>query len=393
MIYLIVFITLIILSARYDVFENHGGKMMWINIMFICFVLIAGLRWRLMYDTASYLSHYYYDYPLLENFSFEDYPIGKDPFYVLFNSFFKSLGCRFYVVQLVHATFVNVLVFRYISKHSRYFFTCLLFYAIIAYLSYSMEIMRGSFSIIICMYANDYFLERKWLKGYGLLVLAIMFHAQTVLLFLMPLFINLRLNKVGFVTLLLVFIGGYALQKSFEDYLWLFELSDDIGKKASTYADSDFYTGSKRNINYIIVNIIPKLLYGLLSLYVIKKKCSNNRLLELEPFVMIGMAFVVLQINLPISYRYVDYYLIYFVLFYSEAFVLIAKRSIKLSLQVSYIKAWLVFAPFLLFWGYGLYRESWTMFPYSSVIERKVDTVREKKLMEMNKPSANVNEY
>ena len=181
MIYLLVIVLLICLSLRYDINGKTKYRDFWYLMMLVVFILIAGLRWRLMVDTPNYIYNFYHVYPSLENFSFEDYPIGKDPFYVLINSLVISLGGRFYVVQLIEATVVNVLVFKYIKRHSSYLFTCLFFYAIMCYMGYSMETMRASLSVVICLYANDYILDKKWIKGYILLFLALMFHAQTIL--------------------------------------------------------------------------------------------------------------------------------------------------------------------------------------------------------------------
>ena len=111
MIYLIVLFLLIILSLRYDIQGKTKNFVFWYRIVLVVFILIAGLRWRLGVDTPNYLENFYYWHPTLDKFSFSEYGLGKDPFYVLINSIVKTLGGRFYIVQLIQASIVNVLIF------------------------------------------------------------------------------------------------------------------------------------------------------------------------------------------------------------------------------------------------------------------------------------------
>ena len=173
--------------------------------MLFVFILLSGLRWRLGVDTTGYLYNFYHEYPTLNKFSLEDYSLFSSPLFVLLNSFVLTLGGRFYVVQLIHASFVNILIFKYIKKHTQYLFICLFFYAVVAYSKYNMEIMKGSMSIVICLFANDYILEKKWVKGYILYFIALLFHAQTILLFFIPFLFSLRLNIKGLLVLICAF--------------------------------------------------------------------------------------------------------------------------------------------------------------------------------------------
>ena len=259
MIYLLTLLLLLAFIIRFDI----NGKKLYHDecylLMLVIFILIAGLRWRLMMDTPNYIYNFYHVYPSLKEFSFKDYPIGKDPFYVLINSLVISLGGRFFWVQLIEATFVNTLVFKYFKKHCNYIFTCLFFYAITCYFGYSMETMRASFTFVICLFANDYILEKKWIKGYLLLLLAILFHAQAIVMLVVPVLFFLRFNKLGLFACIAAFFLGYLIQKGIGDYLNLLELTDNISEKASRYAESDKYGTQGGNLNFFIVRIFPNL--------------------------------------------------------------------------------------------------------------------------------------
>lgn len=359
--------------------------------MLLIFILVPGLRWRLGVDTSNYIDFFYHEYPSLDKFSFDDYPIEKSPLYVLINSAVKSIDGKFYIVQLVQSSIVNTLIFKYIKKHSCYLFTCLLFYYLLAYIFYSMEIMRGSISISICLFANDYFLERKWVKAYLLYFIALCFHVQTAILFVLPLLFFIRLDTKGITILLVVFVAGYLAQTGFGDYLLLMDLDSlDSGIKSKTifYARSEGFVGQTKNMNYIIVYILSKFVYGLMSLWYVKKYHSDNSLLRLEPLLMIGLMFFLIQISIQIAYRYADYYLVYFVLFISEAFVGFGKRVGGVFRRPSYVRALLLFFPFIFFTAWIFITNAKRYYPYSSVIDRTIDRDREKMYQLDSNPGA-----
>lgn len=377
MLYALIFILLIYLSFRYDMMDSKVNKDFWYVVMLIIFILVAGLRYRLGEDTPNYIHSFYHLHPTLDKFSFEDYPIGKDPLWALLNSIVKSLGGRFYHVQLIHATFINILLFKYIKKHSSYIFTCLIFYAFCCYTNYNMQIMRGSLSVVLCLYANDYILEKKWVKGYLLFLVALLCHAQTILMFFLPLLFFIRLDLKGLLILIVSFFVGIIIQEQLGDYLFLLEASEDMAKKAQMYSELEEYGGQAGNFNFMLVRFIPDIVYTLVALWFVKQKNKISSLLFLEPLVMIGLVFLVLQINLQIAYRFVDYYRIYFVMFFSELFIAFAKKNIKMPKETAYVVMIAIFLPYfslMSYWRAAVFEQ---YYPYSSVFDMEKSPKRE----------------
>lgn len=386
MLFLSVFILLIWLSFYYDIYGKTKYKYFSYHAMMVVFILVAGLRWRLGIDTPPYLYDFYHEYPTLKHFSWADYSIGESPLYALLNSIVKTFVGRFYVVQIIHSAIINVLIFNYIKKHSRYIFTCLLFYAILCYTTYNMEIMRGSISIAICLFANDYILDRKWLKGYFLYCVALLFHPQTLLLFVLPLFIFLKFNKIGLLACFGAFIVGKFIMGFLGDYIFLFEANDVIANKVSGYASSDKYGVQSGNVNFYIIQIFPMLLYVSLSFLYLRNKKPSNSLVKLEPLIMLGIIFVIIRMNLEIAYRYVDYFKIYFALIFAEVFVILS-QDFRFSRGPAYARSFLLFIPLLFvlvihpyFFESG---QGFRYIPYSSVIDRKVVKEREQRYVKM----------
>lgn len=395
MIYLTILALLMFLSFRYDICGKKDNKEQWYLIVLCIFILLAGLRWRVGVDTMRYLDSFYHEYPALTDFSFEEYFIGKDPFYVLLNSVVKSAGGRFYMVQLIQAAFVNILVLNYFKKHSQYVFTCCMFYFLLSYIPLTMETMRASFSIVISLYAFDYFIEKKWLKGYALLLIALMFHAQTLVVFLFPVFLFLRLNKKGLVILIGAYVLGIFLQGLLADYIILFEANESLEDKVSGYTAEDaVYGENDRNIKYLIINILPKLFYPLFALWYCKHYKIPN-LEKLEPFVMLGVIFVMIQMHFLIAFRYIEYFLIFFAIYYAAVYVdMITKRK-QIGIDVAYFKTMCFFFPVIIYLVYFVsFKEP--RYIYSSVLNKSINKEKEaqfKDLSTYNYYSPNYDEY
>ena len=393
MIYLIIALFLLTLIYIYDIRGIKKNRKFWYNTVQLVLILLAGLRYRIGTDTPNYLHRFYYIYPSLQDFSFIDYPIGGDgPLFVLMNSLVISLNGKFFIVQLMQAFFVISLIFHYFEKHSNYIFTCALFYFVLCYVQFNFEIMRGSMSIVVCLYANDYVLRKKWLKAYTLYIVAFIFHAQALILFAVPLLLFLRLNFKGIVILLGSVVGGILIQHYFGDIIEMLSFAESINDKAVRYADQDIYNGAGGNVFFYIVHIFPALFYGLFSLIYVKRKKKYHEILSLEPFVMLGLIFLILQMNLQILSRYVDYFSIYLVMIMAECAIMIcSSRRTKRSLSLT--RCAVLFIPFffLVIYKYSITYQRYI--PYNSVLDRKIDKEREEAIYNPMIGEAYLNEY
>ena len=141
-------------------------------------------------DTPAYIDSYFNATEPLHKISFSELSFGGKPLWYLLNSFVKMCGGHFYIVQLIHATFVNLLLFIYFKRHSLYIFTCLFFYFIHGFTNMNMEEMKASMSIVVFLFANDFFLEGKRIKAGALYLVSILFHLQAIILLITPFLIS-----------------------------------------------------------------------------------------------------------------------------------------------------------------------------------------------------------
>ena len=345
--------------------------------MLVVFILIAGLRYRIGVDTVGYLYTYYHDTPNLSYYLSRNIFSVSSFIWRLINSFFYTIGAPFYVIQILTAAFINCLFFAYIKKHSNYLFSCLFFYFVGFYPLLNFETMKASYAIAICLFANDFFLEKKWIKGLLLYLVATGFHLSTIGLFIVPALLFLRFNKWGVVFLLITYIGGGYIQKVMGDYLFIFDMldNDTISNKLEGYTESDKYGSAMRLLS--IIKNVPLILYSFISVKYLFKCDRHNRLLMLEPFLMIAMLLLVLQFNIYIFYRLFDFFFIYLCLFFSQLFVDLAK-SRRFQKSLSYTRALLFILPLVVIflWKYQS-KNRFRYYPYATIIDKSIDKDRE----------------
>ncbi len=402
MIYIFVLLLVLLLSYHYDIQGNKYNRESWYWVVLILFVFIAGFRWRLGFDTTQYLDRFYHETRPLYSLTFNDLELSDSPLFILLNSLVFTFGGRFYVVQLIHAAFVNFLIFNYFKKHTNYIFTCVLFYAIICYTNYNMEIMRASMGIVLTLYGNDFIFGKKWIKGYVLYFLAFLFHPQFLPYFILPLLFSLKLNRIGILAIFAAIIIGQGIMMFFGEHISYIEVLDNthIEDKVFSYSGSEKYGIQGGNLYFYIKNIFMVMFYVVFSFFYSKKFSKKSGLLKFEPLIVIGLMCISIRTGVEIAYRYVDCFVIYFIFFYAETFCVIAKRRKKIGTAISYMKALVVFSVFFFFMiGHKYFISKSTAFrysPYSSIFNRKIDKKREASYIELNPYrylKANVNEY
>ena len=378
MIYIVVLILLLILSIHYDINRKRIGHDLWYLAMLVVLIMIAGLRFRTTGDTIAYLYHFYHDYPDLLHLDYTKLGTFKhEPLWILLNAFVKTLYGRFYVVQIIQASIVNISIFYYFKKHSSYPFLCIFFYYILAYHYFNMTIMRNAIAIAICLFANDLLLERKWKKAYLLYFVAVMFHYSSALFMLIhPCLLFLRFNKTGLLWLFSMIIVGKVLNYYFVDLFALMEFNENVSDRLYHHLNNGRFSTEDNNLNYFMFNLVLPITYIILSLYHVKKSHSKLDLLKLEPFVMLGLMFLILRFNVGMLHRFSSAYEVYFILFYVQFFMDMSRNRKFMTDAVSLVRTFVVFSPFLLLSIYSsVLHERYS--PYSTIIEREIDRERE----------------
>lgn len=378
MIYFIVLFLLLILTIRYDINGKTEYRDQWYNAVLVILILIAGLRFRLGEDTINYLYMFYYDFPDLLDLNIDTLiSSGQPPLWILLNSIVKTLGGRFFVVQLIQAAILNILMLKYFKKHSPYPFACTALYFFWRYQLYSMIVMKAAIALSIILWANDFFLEKKYIKGFLLVLIATGFHQSSILLVIIPFMTFLKFNLFGIILLVCSFFVGAFLQSQLGDIFAMFEAAEGMSDKLNNYLDDDKFTGQIHNLNYFIVNVAPLIVYPILSIVYLKRNCKDSQVLRLEPFLMIALMFQMMQFNINLMYRYIYVFTPYYIIFVIQYFIEFSKNSLLLKKSLAYVRTFAIILPLLVSLAYIYPLTNVDFYPYSSIFERSIDKDRE----------------
>lgn len=196
MIYLLVLLIIISFSLKYDF---HGTFIIKAKkpymFLCLCFILLAGLRFYVGSDTHNYA----YDFSVMPDLSkLSDfhrlesrYQFGWDAFVCIIKTCFDN----FVFVQLITAVIVNVAIFWFIKRNTTNVFLAVMFYYILNYFEYNMEIMREAIAVVLGLVAVVFYEKHRRFYFILLLMLAFEFHISAIILAIIPLITKLKYSK------------------------------------------------------------------------------------------------------------------------------------------------------------------------------------------------------
>ena|SRR5690554_1125936 len=372
MIYLILFFTVLHLSIRYDFNSKKEFSRIWYNFILFLFILVAGFRYKVGGDTQEYFIHYEY-VDSFGNTSLSELLAGRFAFlWNLFEAICKSVSEDFVVLQLVHAIFVNIVVFWFIRKYSRFPFTSVLIYYLFAYLYFNMEIMRESISISFFLLAYPYFERKLWLKYYLFALVAIFFHISAVIIFVFPLLRFFKANIRSLFVITTLFIGFIILLQNNSDLMNLLLLTKMIEVKFHTYSEYGLNNTGKV-ITFISFIIIP------LYMSTINKKLQRGRYSLFEDIYLVYFLIAITYVLFPGFSRFMNYMTPFMMIYFADLL-----NNIYISTKYRSISRLVVLAIFMVVFTpkYLYYSEDTNRFypntikfnlhyPYSSIFDKK----------------------
>lgn len=260
MIYLLILFTILFFLYLTEVKGKRAWTLPGCYIVWLLFVFVAGLRYRVGGDSL-----YYQDiYPSLPSFgelkNYGLYENGYGPLWYLFCAATKAIDTRFFVMQIVHALIINTAMICFFNKYSRHLFACLLVYYVFYYLYFNMEILRESLAIAVFLFNMKNLINRKWGRYMLGSLVSLGFHLSAIVLFFLPILMKMLQKKhiKLALTILIASIAGllFILQNMADDleFLPLILLT-----KMHSYG-----TREVNNINGIINDLMPFFAYWLI---------------------------------------------------------------------------------------------------------------------------------
>lgn len=376
---------LIILFFGFLLEKNGAGKTIkrkWYIFEWFCLVAVAGLRYKTGGDSLAYqLGFDSGVYPTFTQLSqFEFLTAEYQPLWYLLVSFLKSIWDSFTLLQIVHALFVNTIVFWFVRRYAKQPFLAILFYYVMVYPYFNMEILRESISVCFFLLSYPYLIKKNYVV-YGLFsLLAFGFHASALCLFFVPLL--MRLNQSNFslrnMLILLVVVLILAYTPFIQSVIALVNM-------ASISSRAEAYGSLVSNLNGMILPFI-RLFFVYLILCGRKIAKINNK--EEEPLMNSYLIILGIATSLHYFYRVENYFLIPFYVFLLNTLPEIKEKVYSYNKSARYLV--LVGIAFLLIHkGYYYTRDMSSYnggspayfyhlyFPYESVFDPVSDRRRE----------------
>mgnify|MGYP001045525604 FL=1 len=281
MLYLIILLIILCCTYQFDLKRRLHKK--WIFYWSICiiFILLSGLRYHIGIDPLIYENNWN-RYPEFWDFNWskdiekfrsipetERYRTG----WIIYVMIIQIFSKEFFVGQIVNAILINLAIFRLVKKYTSHPFTVILiYYGSFTFVEFNFELMRETVAVsLFLLWAFEYYLKKKWIKYYLVVLCAYQIHPSAMMMFVMPLIRNLNLTNIQYTIFFIVpsVIIGLLGRVFLGDFLNIL-----LGDKA--YAAEYFSRVPESNLNYFFMYAFkPTLLLGLylcFSKYVTQKQ-------------------------------------------------------------------------------------------------------------------------
>jgi len=237
MIYFITFVFLFLLVLNFDIGNVKTGSNFWYKSAGLSLIFLSGLRYKVGGDTLAYFD-FFDSYPLLSELTSYDFTNSRwDPMWVILSSISKSIYDDFTLFQIIHATFINIVIFDFVKKNTQYRFTAILIYYLFFYLYFNTEIMRESLAVCFFLLAYPFYKSKNWIKYYLFTIIAFFFHSSAIITLVFPIFRYINFNKKGIIILFGAFIVLNSATYLLPSALNFLLISDRLSGRFDIYSE------------------------------------------------------------------------------------------------------------------------------------------------------------
>lgn len=378
MLYLTVLILVLYCVYNFDICEQKRNRDTWFNFLLFVFIIISGFAYRLGYDNANYMSEFPM-YRMYGGYGWEELTSysGRQPLWVLMTKICKAIVNKYWFFKLAHSLLINTLIFLAFRRLTKYVFTAILFYFVLVYFEYNFQVMRQSIAVALFMSSISKYEDNKWLPYYLINILGFLFHEAAIIAFILPLIKFIKISVISICATFVLSILGVLRGAFLVEALLPNVMDSFIGDKAFFYMSQMDDEGAAIGLNIILSVLIP--------LVFIFKKVRNNRVGINDYFVMIYGLLYGLGLNVPIIYRFNQFFILSFLICYIEIFAQLAiwaKSKLGVNAKVTFICVCVLFLTYrarmylLPFAGSDIPSYS-QFYPYHSILFEKKDPTRE----------------
>ena len=354
------------LAYVYDYRKLTLMRGFWLVLMWLILVCLAGFRYHVGLD-SRYYEYEYPDMPTLMTLADYDFSDTRyQPLYIVFTAIARTISKEFMYLQLMHALWLNTVIFWFFNKFTRHTFVALTLYFLMLFIPFNFEVLRESLAVSLFLLAWPYFLKQKWIPYYILVAIAFGFHISAAVTFLLPLLWVTKIRhllmygkKTIVLCAILVGLGLIVYQNFFEILKGLSFLSM-FSERIDLYSGNEM-GGMALNVNGVIVNVTRDAVYPLLAIFFLQRKLKyrevspeERSILQKEEMVsMCGVYTVILSIFIFILTRYNNYFLPVSLLIISD-FVFSGVPKKKTTVRLNAFLWGIIFLPLFFMQAYNV---------------------------------------
>ncbi len=302
-------------SYKYIVFYSFIGLLIFLNVF----------SYQIGGDTPNYIYSWKNEYKsIFEMNLFDEFELRsrERPGWIILTSLLKGVCDDIIILRLVLACWVNLIVAYFIRHNTRFVFSALLMYFVVAYFNYNFEILRESISVTFFLLAYKYYENGSWLKYFGCFLCAFMFHESSLVMLILPLF---RLfDNVGSRKMAIVALSAYLVFISLDLVSILTNVVPDSFSfyvKFQSYMESETYGVSK--VSNRLLSFLSSVCGPLVSFFILRRD-PEKKILSLMIF--ISVVFNILTSNIFIFYRFANYIMLPLLIAYIDVVFLLSKK-------------------------------------------------------------------
>ena len=266
-------------------------------------------------DIFRYVESYGKYYNTLR-FDVSDMEGRLQPGWILISFLCRQISSDFLLFKIIQAVFLNIAVFSFFKRETKYPFVCVFLYAISSYLLLNFNILRQSFALGFVLFAISYFRRKQHIRGVVMSFLAFMFHNSAFIVFVIPFFAHLKYNKKVFVFLSIAFIliSVILIRIDYETLAFRMIESGILGDNISELGEHHLENKKfePRDIQVGITRFIQVVFFLCILLYYIKKKKD----LFIGGLGFVYLMLVIINYSIPIVFRFGLYFsMVFFIVF------------------------------------------------------------------------------
>lgn len=385
MIYIFTLLVCIYCLVYYDVLNNdHNRKAAYTGLL-IWFIAISALQYKMGSDMVHYMD--WYDRLNINSLSISDLIDNNQryqPGWMALAYLCRFISEDFLLLKIVQATFVNIAIFSFFKRETKYVFVSIFLYALMSYLVINFNILRQSIALGFALYGFTYLRLKDYKKYYLFILLSYLFHNSAIILIPLPLiflFINskkrysrksIRITILSFVAVLFV-LPFLNLENILYDFLFSGYLGEHNSSAGLAYMSRD-RLGVQSSF---AVFSIQRLIMIVAVIYYMRK--YNDPFYGVLGFIYI--LFQILTSFLPILWRFRLFFDFPFYILLSQLIVKLPQINKKISSVIlTVIIAIVIYFPvreYLAHIGDSKYKNIDQYYPYYSIFDKEHDWAKQ----------------